>query len=197
MAPAGAGVHTGGAETGSRRRGSPVLSLALVLAGWIALRAMALALPSPETLALPGKVAPMVPAEAAVASSAPMSVPFVSMWLQPSGGVASVREAAWRPWPVGQGAGTADAAFAGSSRGSGWGWSLPPGEAPHGRDDVRRAPAVATRTDPLSAAYVAPAGSSCAVAAAGRHLPPACPPMAAARPAAFCAIASCRRNGTG
>ncbi|WP_371432080.1 hypothetical protein [Novosphingobium sp.] len=159
-APAGAGVHTGGAETGSRRRGSPVLSLALVLAGWIALRTMALALPSPETLALPGKVAPMVPTEAAVASSAPMSVPFVSMWLQPSGGMAPVRKTERRPRPVGQGAGAADAAFAGSSRASGWGWSLPPGEAPHGRDDVRRAPAVATRTDPLPAAYAVPAGAS-------------------------------------
>lgn len=137
-----------------------MVSLALVLAGWVAMRTMALALPSPETRALPGQGAPTAPAAVAVAPPAPMSVPLVSMWLQPSGGMAPVREAERRPWPVGQGVGAADVAAAGASRAGGWAWSLPPGGPPQGRDSFRPDPAVSTQADPQPAAYAAPAGAS-------------------------------------
>ena len=156
MAAAGAGV-----AAGSRRRGSPVVSLALVLAGWVAMRTMALALPSPETRALPGQGAPMVPAAVAVAPPAPMSVPLVSMWLWPSGGMASLRDLAARRRPIGQQmAGAADVAFAGHARAGGWAWSLPPGEPPQARDTVPPDPAVSAQADPRPAAYAAPAGAS-------------------------------------
>lgn len=134
-----------------------MVSLALVLAGWVALRSMALALPSPETRALPGQGAPMVPAAVAVATPAPMSVPLVSMWLWPSGGMASLRDLVARPRPIGQQmAGAADAAFAEHARAGGWAWSLPPGGPSQARDSVPPDPAVSPQADPLPAAYAEP-----------------------------------------